>query len=432
MTRRKGKGGKAANQSATTDASTPDRVVSKKSRNDGNVSAHETILSNNPYSVGTAVNDSDLDGFGEEANGQQDGSQLPTQANGPLAAGGEQPKVKMPPLVVKKVPVDKLAASIAALGVTAEYKLSSIGTKVLTSSKADYDTVAAALKNAKAEFFSHDIPGERPFKVVIRGLPNIDPKAIETELRERFKLDPTALYRMIRRDENVKKYPDCLYLVHFKKGTVTLNALQAIRTLFQVIIRWETYRGGHRDVTQCQRCLNFGHGTRNCNIKPRCNNCAKSHATADCPAAGAAVDGTAAYKCANCGGSHQGSDRKCAKREDFKRIRKMASTTNQPGRRKERPPAFRAEEFPPLPGKQNQANQRTNETPHQASPAANAWHRRPPTAEATQPNQTSEESLLSDDELVLLVSEVLIIKRSCKTRSDQLRAVISLINKYGN
>lgn len=40
---------------------------------------------------------------------------------------------------------------------------------------------------------------------------------------------------------------------------VTLNQLKEIRT-----IRWEPYRRTNKSVTQCQKCLRFGHGTRNC------------------------------------------------------------------------------------------------------------------------------------------------------------------------
>lgn len=242
----------------------------------------------------TAINHSDIGDFGGSVTN----------------AAVNLTKVKLPPLVVKAVPLNKLVKDFASQGISAEYKLLSIGTRVVFSVKQHYDLAVTYLKNSKAEFFSHDNPGEKPFKAVIRGLPNFDPKEVEMEIKDRFKLVPTAVYRMTRRDEKSKKFADCLFLVHFKKGTVTLNALQAIRSIFSIIVRWEPYRGGRRDLTQCQRCLNFGHGTRHCNMKPRCGYCAGEHFTSKC-----SVEGAIEYKCANCGGPHQGSDRGCPKRE---------------------------------------------------------------------------------------------------------------------
>ncbi|XP_065094243.1 uncharacterized protein LOC135714803 [Ochlerotatus camptorhynchus] len=193
-------------------------------------------------------------------------------------------KVKLPPVVVKNTHLNELIADLASLGVKAEYKLGRVGTKVMLRTKPEYDLVVAHLRTTKV-------------------LPNFNSKFIEAKIRDRYKLAPSAVYRMTRKDENVKAYPDCLFLVHFQKRTVTLIALKAIRCI-NSIVRWEPYRGSHRDVTQCQWCLNFGYGTRNCNLKPRCGNCAQNHATSEC-----AADEAVAFKCANCGGAHQGSDK---------------------------------------------------------------------------------------------------------------------------
>ncbi|XP_065091240.1 uncharacterized protein LOC135712207 [Ochlerotatus camptorhynchus] len=193
----------------------------------------------------TMTNVSDIGEFGGTV--EHENSAVPSAA-----------KVKLPPLVVMKVPLNTLIGDLTSLGVAAEFKLSRIGTKVMLRTKAEYEATVKYLKDSRAEYFTHDIPGEKPFKVVIRGLPNFNPKSIEEELKDRYKLAPIAVFRMTRRDENVKTYPDCLFLVHFQKGTVTLNALKAIRSINFIIVQWEPYRGGRHDVTQCQRCLNFG------------------------------------------------------------------------------------------------------------------------------------------------------------------------------
>ncbi|XP_065085159.1 uncharacterized protein LOC135707283 [Ochlerotatus camptorhynchus] len=185
----------------------------------------------------TMTNVSDIGEFGGTV--EHENSAVPSTA-----------KVKLPPLVVMKVPLNTLISELTSLGVAAEFKLSRIGTKVMLRTKAEYEATVKYLKDSRAEYFTHDIPGEKPFKVVIRGLPNFNPKSIEEELKDRYKLAPIAVFRMTRRDENVKTYPDCLFLVHFQKGTVTPNALKAIRSINFIIVQWEPYRGGRHDVTQ--------------------------------------------------------------------------------------------------------------------------------------------------------------------------------------
>ncbi|XP_065082057.1 uncharacterized protein LOC135704503 [Ochlerotatus camptorhynchus] len=175
----------------------------------------------------TATNGSDVGDFGGSVEN--------------MATGGQNgPRVKLPPLVVKSVPLDKVAQEMATLGVAAEYKLCGIGTKIILHTKADYNEALASLKNSKVEFFTHDMPGDKPFRVVFLGLPNFETKVIE--IKDRF--------------------------------------------------------------------------------------CTKDHASSDCP-----EDSPEVIKCVNCGGAHQGSSSQCPKREEFKRIRKDASTSNQPGHR---------------------------------------------------------------------------------------------------
>ncbi|XP_065076361.1 uncharacterized protein LOC135699964 [Ochlerotatus camptorhynchus] len=240
---------------------------------------------------------------------------------------------------------------LASLGVKAEFKLDRVGTKVLLRTK-------------------------KPYKVVIRGLPNFDPKLIEAEIKNRYKLAPTAVFRMTRRNENVKKYPDCLFLVHFQKGTVTLNALKAIRSINSIIVRWKPYRGGRHDVTQYQRCLNFG-----------------------------VVDESETAKCAKCDDSHQRSDKQCPKREDFKRIRKQASTRNQSGRKKDNTPVFRVEDFPPLRATQHgQANPRVQPGPRQETSAQNV-----------------NPDLFSADELMKIFVDMTSALRICRSKPEQIQ-----------
>lgn len=175
---------------------------------------------------------------------------------------------------------------------------------------------------------------------------------------------------------------------------------------------------------QCQRCLHFGHGTRNCNIKPRCSNCAQDHATSDCPVL---MDEAVASKCANCGGAHQGSDRQCPKREDFKRIRKQASTNNQPGRKKDKVPAFRADDFPPLPSQMQSAplQETAGTSAGQGSPPPPPGFWRPPTAQNNNPD------LFSADELMEIFVNLTGALRKCRSKPEQIQVLGKFIIQYG-
>ena len=153
----------------------------------------------------------------------------------------------------------------------------------------------------KAEFFSHDAKQDRPFKALLRGLPEMDISEKVEELRGRYQLEVLKGLKIKQRIDTIHSR---LYLVHFKRGTCSLKKLEAARTIQQVIIRWEAYRGGKKGPTQCHRCQDFGHGTRHCNIQPRCARCAGQHITDAC----STKDQNEAMKCSNCSGPHGGDD----------------------------------------------------------------------------------------------------------------------------
>lgn len=376
----------------------------------------------------TAENQSELGGFGEEF------------PNNIVPGQPHQAKTKFPPIVVKNVPLDKLKRDLQSNGVQAQFKLTRIGIKVVVLSKSELDRTKAYLKKLKAEFFTHDIQEEKPFKAVVRGLPIMAKEDIEAELIHRYKLQPVACY-VISRKQDHQDFRDCLYLIHFRKGTVTLNALKAVRSISSVIVSWEAYRGSHRDVTQCMRCLNFGHGTRNCSLKPRCNICGGKHISTECP-----YEDVAEFKCANCGQGHKASDKNCVKREDYKRIRKEASMRNLPGRRAPSDhQIFGPEAFPVLQqGRNTQHQQLPNQVP--------VWQHRPsgspsaPSAQQQQsrtqvsPNHPSppetdnaipQNEIYAPEELVRIFLEMSVKLQQCRTRHAQIETLGVFLIQYG-
>lgn len=381
--------------------------------------------------AGTAENRSEMGGFGDI--GQTDDFITPF-----IHQNGNQPS-KIPPLVVKSVPLGQLKQDLRANGIDAQFKLTRIGIKIVVHTKEAMEATKAYLQRKKAEYFTHDAPEEKPFKAVIRGLPITEKSLIEAELIQHYKLQPVAIH-VIARKFSEGDNRDCLYLVHFRKGSTTLNALKAVRTLNDMIVTWEAYRGSHRDVTQCMRCLNFGHGTRNCNLKPRCNICAHPHITADCP-----HEDVAAYKCVNCGSGHKASDKICPKREAYKQIRKNAATRNLPGRRApENQQLFRQDEFPALQQNSNQ-RQQPNVTP--------SWPRQPRTTTATPsssqhpvpqvsanaasfPDDECESvpqsgSLYAPEELVRIFLDMSDKLKRCRSRHEQVETLGVFLIQYG-
>ncbi|XP_055615028.1 uncharacterized protein LOC129761334 [Toxorhynchites rutilus septentrionalis] len=245
---------------------------------------------------------------------------------------------------------------------------------------------------------------------------------------------------MTRRESTNQSCRDQLFLVHFVKGSTTIGALKEIQDMFQVIITWERYRPQHRDVTQCLNCL-----------------CARSggHLTGSC---GQADD--IDLKCANCGENHRATTRTCSKRAEFIDIRHKSTIGNQPGRQRSArlPPANTESHYPalqprrvvpnlePLPLNNHQASAQISSNKQAVNPGHSAQIRL--SIAATQPNQGSARvpglsyagaaaSALNDDspftaeELVEIMSEVMTIMRTCRTRTQQLQAVTSFINKYG-
>ncbi|XP_065090358.1 uncharacterized protein LOC135711412 [Ochlerotatus camptorhynchus] len=174
--------------------------------------------------------------------------------------------------------VAQLRDELAKRKLFPRFKICSVETKIMCSSLQQYKSVGDLLKNSTVKFYTHDLPSMKPLKVVLRGLPSYEAATVKDEL-------------------------DSTTLAELKSN---------IRDLFQVIIDWEYHKPQHLDVTQCTSCLSFGHGTKNCHMKPRCDKCAMAHSTAICAQAGDTVP-----KCVNCGGTHLTTTRDCPKRTEF-------------------------------------------------------------------------------------------------------------------
>ena len=388
------------------------------------------------------------------------------QANNKFAALSVQQvaaKVKIPPLFTKSKEVAVLRNELAAKQIHPLFKLCGVGTKIICSTEEDYKAVGKHLLAQKQEFYTHDNPGSKPLKVVIRGLPEFTPETIIAELKAN-NLKPVNVFPIKRA---VAEHRDKLYLVHLEKGSITLAELKKIKAIFNIIVEWERYRPKHNDVTQCGNCLAFGHGTRNCHMLSRCGKCAEQHATEECQQ----MDEGTALKCVNCGGNHEGSNRTCPKRAEFIEIRRRASTRTQLGRQRRPPPPMTDEHFPvlrhqvpnlpPLQPNRRQTHPLTSvghqslvqprlaaaaaELPAQpAGPSAWAnprstttppgWGNTGVSAPINQPSKDGD--LYTMEQMAEYVRDLLRQMRTCRTREEQLNGatmvVLNFINKHGD
>lgn len=263
---------------------------------------------------------------------------LPVDQNTP--APPKPPKV--PPIFASTKEVAALRNELAKKQIHPLFKLCSTGTKIVCTTVADYQEVGKFLVENRAEFYTHDAPGNKPLKVLLRGLEEYSPEEIIQELKAK-KLKPLNVFP-IRRGEGSNQR-DRPYLVHLEKGSISMKDLREVKALFQIIVEWERYRPKKRQVTQCGNCLAYGHGTKNCHMRPRCGKCAGEHSTDSC----APMQEGTSPKCVNCGDTHEGNNRACPKRAEYIEIRRKASAKNQRGRVRPPPPPVTEGHFPPLP-----------------------------------------------------------------------------------
>ncbi|XP_065072787.1 uncharacterized protein LOC135697126 [Ochlerotatus camptorhynchus] len=247
----------------------------KRSRpedNSDSATAVKKLLDNNRFSV------------------LKDGAEPVTVTTGPPK------KDRMPPFYVKGFPPglrEKINFYITK-GVRCTIQLCTEGYKLMVPALNHYNAVQAMLDHAQVEYFSHDIEAVKPFKVVLRGLYEMDTGVLLEELVVNG-LKPVQIHKMARHNKAVK-YRDQLYLVHLEKNSRTLMDLQGIHVLFNIVVKWERYKPVSRGVTQCSSWLLFGHGTKNCHMVSRCIKCGKQHKTDACDR----LDSI----CANCGADH--------------------------------------------------------------------------------------------------------------------------------
>lgn len=446
-------------------ASSSDSIASKRSKSDAMSPDHSVEYmsdesESNSSGSATSVREGIPNEFIEVKRRKNRSPTLPSvpPARTPAAPAAPQPGRKsapapvpvgkLPPIVVRSIPVSTLRPELQSCGILPVFRLSSVGTSIIVHSRTEQQGVLKYLQQKNAQFFTHDAKDQRPFKAVLRGLPAMELDDIVGELRNQHHLDVLEAFEIKRRAEGIQSR---LYLVHFRRGTCSLKKLEMVRSILQVIVRWEAYRGGKKGPTQCHRCQEFGHGTRHCRIHPRCAICAEQHLTENCPSIGQ----PSPAKCSNCGAAHRGDDPTCPKRAKYLETRRLAENRKQKQQQPQQPPqtvrtppepvypappatvpAGRSAAPPPphtvpAPPTATPPPAKTVPAPRQKNNLAQRLENARNSPDVPASPSAHEPDLFSMEELFGIFTSALSKLRLCRCRADQLAVIGELLTLHG-
>lgn len=215
-------------------------------------------------------------------------------------------KVKIPPIVIQTKlddPTGLLKAIKENIDPEVKFQFLTNGTKKFLNNKGLYKELEAKLKEDKIEFHTYSLEDDMCKHLVLKGIYNSKAVEVEQEIKEKG-FTPLRCIQMKHKKEKANAPP--FFMLTFDKDT-NINEVRKIRYISSVVIRWEKYKNS-RKVTQCHRCQQFGHGSRNCHKSPKCVKCAGDHLTKICLKTEAEKP-----KCANCSEEHPANYSKCTK-----------------------------------------------------------------------------------------------------------------------
>lgn len=171
-----------------------------------------------------------------------------------------------------------------------------------------HQIVKEGLRTENISFHTFSRKEERPFKVVIRGLP----PQIEDEAKAELATlgFPDVTISKLRKNQDVKSLAfSPMYLALLPSGS-DITKFKKIKRLCHCVVQLEKFVNRSQQCTQCYRCQKFGHASRNCNLPVRCVKCPGNHETKDCPK----KDRSALATCCNCNEDHPANYSKCSER----------------------------------------------------------------------------------------------------------------------
>lgn len=246
--------------------------------------------------------------------------------------------IKIPPITIFNCDKNEIHHLCQTNNITNyRFKLLRIGVHLYCPDETTFNQIVEVLKSMNKEFYTHDLPNQRHFRVVLKGLHKMDSDSLINELKT-VNLTPIDVKPLTPKNQN--NYDYCFYIVSFMKNQTNLKFLRQIKVLFHTIIRWEPYKILRSGPVQCSKCQRPGHGARHCNMMFRCLYCGESHNSLTCEKqneilkkleeAQSNPNVTIPSKCCNCGNiGHLANDVNCPRKIQYAESRRKLSNMNR-------------------------------------------------------------------------------------------------------
>jgi hypothetical protein len=326
-------------------------------------------------------------------------------------------------------------------------KLMSVGISVYIQNKSEFVKFKDLLIDRKLPFYSYLPDDEKLTKFVLYGLEMITEDDLRKELQQ-FNITPVDIKTMVLKKQRFDK--ETLFLLSFNKEDITLNDLRKIKALFHIIVRWEHYTRKSSGPLQCRRCQMYGHPAQNCHLPPRCIKCGENHESKNCIHNQTTTDSPvpripdALIKCTNCEGKHTANYHLCPERQRYEQVMSQVRNKNI-GKRVFRPQmsSQRTDKtaFPAF----NNNNAATGRSPlyqhYHVSDLQIGASRNPNTTPQTNITNRSNvknvsncndnnQNLLSAEQLMAIMRELIVKLRGCRDRLDQLEVISNLALRF--
>lgn len=190
--------------------------------------------------------------------------------------------------------------------------------KIMPATPTAYRSLVKLLRENKASFHTYQLPADRPYRVVIRGLhPSIGADVVKRELLD-IGFEVCAVSNVLARD----KVPLPLFYIDLLRNKKS-EEIFSLQHLFQTKITVEEPHK-RKDPVQCHNCQSYGHTKNYCALPPRCVKCGQEHLSINCT-----KTKTLPARCALCQKNHPSNWKGCNVYQELKHLRSPKSASNK-------------------------------------------------------------------------------------------------------
>ena len=156
-------------------------------------------------------------------------------------------------------------------------KISNIRVKILPTNPDANRKLTKLLKTLNANFHTHQLKLERPFRVVLRNIRHsIDLDELKFELSKRGH----KVTNISNKRHRITKNPLSLFFIDIKRKSNDKQIYNINRLMNSIIKVGQPFV--KKEIVQCKRCQRYGHTQKYCNHNFRCVKYVGSHPTDQC------------------------------------------------------------------------------------------------------------------------------------------------------